>query len=107
MSNIVLYFGLILLLRWYIQSQKIFDYIFIGKFLTELRECNYCISFWISTGLFWIFELNILDFISIPEYPMNYLYYGISWVITSIFSSFIVSVFITGWDNLFRIHYIK
>lgn len=34
---------------------KLFDYLFVGSFLVEMRACKMCLGFWVALALYFIF----------------------------------------------------
>jgi len=97
MDRVLLYFAIIGFFTWFIKSMKIFDYIFRGEFLKSMRECDYCLGFWIAVFLFPFFNVGILDFL----YNKNeILIYVINAFITSCISSVLVKYMVTGWKTL-------
>lgn len=66
MLNFFLYLGFTLLLVWVIQKQKLFDYLFWGVFLEELRKCKLCLGFWVALLLYFIFGKQTL-----PDSPVT------------------------------------
>ena len=98
MINTLIFLGLSGFLIWFIQSQKIFDYIFRGKFLKEIRDCQVCLGTWVCLVLFPIFHLIIFE---------NWYQYIVMWIIFAAISSFIIHLIRLGWTSRFGITTIK
>lgn len=101
---LVLVIGIGITLIYFIQSSKVFDYIFIGKFLSELRSCPKCLGVYIFTGLQFLFHTTVFDKIIYSDSLfVNILLIIISSIILSLGSFYLVE----GWQKNHTIHYIK
>lgn len=73
---------------------KIFPGLFReGRFLEQLFSCDFCLGFWVYTGLAFLFEMNFLyeyfDTVFIRE------------VLTGVTASFVMHLLSIGWNDKF------
>ncbi len=61
MLNAFLYIATTIVVTLYIQSNKVFEYVFVGKYLKELRECPKCLGFWVALAFYPIFQQGVLQ----------------------------------------------
>lgn len=70
MKDFILYSTIVYILVWFIQTQLIFDRIFITEFLKEVRKCDYCIGTWVAIFIYWFFRIEFIniyiDWIIVP-----------------------------------------
>ena len=93
-----------LFLIYFVQTNKIFDYIFRGNFLKELRECKICLGWWVATFLYPIFQVTIFEgIINIENIWMDIVLIGINSAILTTVLYYLV----LGWESIHKIHYIK
>lgn len=106
---ILLYCGTVIVLTYFIQSTKIFDYIFIGRLLKELRNCKICLGWWISLVLYPVFKITMFDgVINISENWLdNLLINSFVLIINSVILSLLTYYLVEGWQKHHTIHYIK
>src|SRR5258706_16319821 len=98
MINTLVYLVLSGFIIWFVQSQKIFDYIFRGKFLQELRSCGICLGVWVCLLFFPIFDLIKFQ---------NLYQYLISCAILSALSSVLIFLVKEGYKARYGITIIK
>jgi hypothetical protein len=60
--------------------------------LEELRDCDFCLGFWVFSLLAWAFGINLLDPVYIP---------GLSEVLSGLAASFAVHLARLGWNDKF------
>lgn len=99
MLNVLLYYGVSLFFIWFIQSQKIFNYVFITEFLKELRKCQICLGFWVCLFNYFIFQVGILDTIS-----ANWFIQIVNPIFTAAISSFIIMLLREGWKMKYGVY---
>lgn len=87
-----------LFLIWFIQTMRVFDYIFKGKFLVELRRCDICLGFWVYFSLFFVFRIGLLDM-----FPQTLYSLIMNAVITSAILSVLTFIFKKGYINIFGV----
>ena len=60
----------------------------------ELRECDFCLGFWVFSLLAWAFGINLLDPVYIP---------GLSEILSGLAASFAVHLARLGWEMKFGV----
>lgn len=98
MILVFLYLSIGLFLTWFIQSQKIFEYLTPLPILRELRKCNICMGFWVYLVLYFVFYMGVLDIL-----PQNLFIIILNPIITSAILSFIAHLIRTGYTTIYRI----
>lgn len=96
--NTLVYFGVSGFIIWFIQSQKIFDYIFFAKFMKEIRSCGICLGFWVCFVLMPVFDILLFE---------NWYQYIISWLTLSALSSFLIFLVRQGYKAHYGITVVK
>jgi hypothetical protein len=66
-----------------------------GGFLEQLFDCDFCLGFWVYTGLAFIFEINFLQ-----EYFYVFI---LSEALTGVIASFLMHLITIGWKDKFSI----
>jgi len=105
MSKIILYFSVVYIITWFVQSAKIFEILFFNKFLKDLRSCDICLGIWVGLVFSVLFKVNILDMLS-PEGIMFYFYYLISQLTTAIITSLILHYLKIGIKQSHSVNYV-
>jgi len=100
----VIYIIITMFFTWYIKNQKIFEKIFFNNFLKEIRQCWFCLGFWVCFIFYWFFKINVLDFLNLENNILNAI---ISCVITSVVVSSLNYYLIEGIKKNHTINYIK
>lgn len=85
-------------LIWFIANMRIFDYIFVGRFLVELRRCDICLGFWVYLALYTGFQIGILD-----GYRQTLLVHILNPIITSAILSVGTFLLKRGWNSAFGV----
>lgn len=57
----VLYLFTGLITVYFIQSQKIFDKIFVFDFLKQMRRCDICLGYWVFLCTYPLFRITMFD----------------------------------------------
>lgn len=99
---VILYLLSICLITWYIRSQHIFDKLFYNDILKQLRNCWYCLSFWVALLLYFVFGVNLLQFLE-----SNMLIVLISPVFTALIMSLLSYYVQRGFKAEHIIEYVK
>ncbi len=85
--------GLGTLLVWTLQAAGLIQPIFsIHPKLKELRDCDFCLGFWVFLPFVFLFDLNLMAPFYLPVF---------SEVATAIAISFAVHIFRLGWTHKF------
>lgn len=98
MINTLVYLALSGFIIWFIQSQKIFDYIFFTKFLKEIRSCGICLGFWVCFAMFPVFKL--IEFENLYQYIL-------SWTILSALASVLILLVKEGYKSRYGITIVR
>ena len=85
---------------WFIKTQKVFSYVFIGDTLTYMRNCGICLGWWVLSGLYWVFHPTLIS-------PTNGIETIVDCILVAAISSFIIYVFKAGWHSLFVVMVIE
>jgi hypothetical protein len=98
MVSTLVYLALSGFIIWFVQAQKIFDYIFRTQFLKELRSCGICLGFWVCFALFPIFDL--IKFQNLYQYIL-------SWAILSALASVLILLVKEGYHSRYGVTVIR
>lgn len=86
------------LVIWTIQTNGLTRPIFrVHPKLEELRECDFCLGFWVMTPLAWLFGVDLLSPLHIPI---------LGEILTGLGLSFALHIGRLGWQEKFGITYL-
>ncbi len=81
------------LLMFFLRKFPLINIIAKKLHLTIVLECNPCLGFWVYLFLLLWFKVNIFDVY----------YFGLSEVLTALFTSFVMWLLVIGWFEVFGI----
>lgn len=83
------------LLLWTIQTSSLLTPLFSkNATLLKLRTCDFCLGFWVFTGLAFVIPVNLIDPIYVPV---------LSEALTGLAVSFLAHLVRIGWESKFSI----